>query len=419
MKITSSWVNVYLRILKGIFAICKYILVVCGTCETFGSFYEIFTFSFIKMVKVGYLLGCVLGFQVGGCVGVPGGYLLDSIPEGNVSIPEMLDIPVFESNVVYQWGRDRIDQESRLQSSQEGVGMYRPANSGSGVWVYVLDTGCVKDHVEYKNRVVWGKSFWGADSDDRHGHGTHVVSTVLGKKVGVARGARGVCVKVLNDSGGGTWDTVVRGIEWSVNDIKSKRRCGIVSMSLGGGYSDIINDIINSTVGLGIPVVVSSGNRGSGDCDSSPASAELAITVGSVNRNDQMSGYSNYGSCVDIFAPGDNIVGAGLGRDRYVSRSGTSMSTPHVSGALALYLSSNGCNVTGISGYLKTLRNKIKGIPIKTKTPNRLVQVYSIPTNCTIFCKGIKRCECKNSLYMYNTSCECVYKKRVCSYLGK
>ncbi len=268
-----------------------------------------------------------------------------------------------ETDSLYQWGLDRIDQRHLPLS---GSGSYLPPNNGSGTYVYVLDTGARITHQEFESRVEYGYTHYPPIAADGHGHGTHVMSTVLGKNVGVASEARGVAVKVLSDGGSGSNTGVIRGIEWAVNDITSKQRCGVISMSLGSSRSSVMNTAVNAAVAAGVPVVVSSGNNNGNSCLKSPASASSAISVGSTTKSDSRSYFSNYGMCTDIFAPGSSILGAKhTGDSSYVSFSGTSMACPHVSGSLAILFQQNQCNVQeSLSRLLEAAtEGKVKSLP--------------------------------------------------------
>jgi subtilisin family serine protease len=295
---------------------------------------------------------------------------VDSVEEDSIVV---IDDPV-AIEVNYQWGLDRIDQP-KLPLNKK----YKPPQNGDGTYIYVCDTGVRISHNEFEGRVENGYSHYGSTPNDKHGHGTHVMSTVLGKTVGVANKAKGVAVKVLDDSGSGTYTGVIKGIEWSVRDINSKKRCGVISMSLGGGKSSSVNKAVNAAVDAGVNVVVAAGNNNGDACFKSPASAEKAITIGSTTSSDGRSYFSNYGKCVDIFAPGSYILGASnQANNRYRTISGTSMACPHVSGALAILFNSNNCKTKEAKSDIRTLavKDKIKNMPVNTD--NLLLQVQNM-----------------------------------------
>ena len=289
-----------------------------------------------------------------------------------------IDIPEIVTQA-FSWGIDRIDQINLPLDNS-----YTPPNDGSGTYVYVLDTGCRITHTEFNNdRVEHGESQF-SSPDDRHGHGTHVMSTAIGRTVGVAPGAKGVSVKVLSDSGSGSYSGVIKGLEWSVNDIKTKGRCGVISMSLGGGRNTALNDVVNAAVKDGINVIVAAGNSNQDACNFSPASAEMAITVGSTTSTDARSSFSNVGSCVDIFAPGSSINGAGISSNNaYRTLSGTSMACPHVSGAFSLLFKSNQCDQVNAERDIEALGldDQISSVP--SSTPNIFLQVQEIVSEPT------------------------------------
>lgn len=291
-------------------------------------------------------------------VGLKGSEVYKEI-EGEVSIDK------------YQWGLDRIDQKSLPLDKNN----YSPKYTGKNVTVYVLDTGVDTKHPEFEGRAFDGISYYGS-LNDRHGHGTHVASTIIGKNVGVARGARVINVKVLGDSGSGSTINVVKGIEWSVNNYKSNNKeCSIISMSLGGGPSSILDRAVDQAFKSGMMVVVSAGNNNRDAENYSPARAKNAITVGSVDIDDDKSSFSNYGKGVDIFAPGDEIIGAKSGTKKYTEKSGTSMSAPHVTGAVAQIMEEIGCKSR--NNILKQLmKNSIEGVinNLPVETPNFLLQ---------------------------------------------
>ncbi len=234
-----------------------------------------------------------------------------------------------------QWGLDRIDQQDLPLNDT-----YNYQNDGSGVRAYILDTGVKFDHVEYNGRASSGWDFIDNDANasDCHGHGTHVAGTVAGTTVGVAKLASIVSVRVLNCQGSGTWGQVIAGIDWvAANRVLP----AVANMSLGGGFSSSVNQAVNGAVADGVTFAVAAGNSNANACNYSPASAADALTVGASTISDARSSFSNYGSCLDIFAPGSSIYSSVISGG-YQSWNGTSMATPHVAGVAALYLAANG-----------------------------------------------------------------------------
>jgi hypothetical protein len=199
------------------------------------------------------------------------------------------------------------------------------------------------------------------------------MSTVLGQTVGVSNRARGVAVKVLDDNGGGSSVSVVKGIEWAVKHIKDKKRCGIISMSLGGGRADALNKAVEAAAKAGVRVVVAAGNSNNDACQYSPASASNVTTVGSTTKRDEVSSFSNWGTCVDIFAPGSSILGAShLSDTKYTFKSGTSMACPHVAGALAMY------DICFTDMQAHHLGNEGKLHDVPEGSPNLLLEVENL-----------------------------------------
>jgi len=235
------------------------------------------------------------------------------------------------------WGLDRIDQHNLPRDYS-----YTYQTDGTGVTVYIIDSGIRWDHAEYFGRaVIGGKDF--IDNDDWaydcHGHGTHVAGTVGGTTVGVAKGVSLYPIRVLACNGSGSYSAVIAGIDWVTANHTSP---AVANMSLGGGYSTSLNTAVNNSVAAGVVYAVSAGNDNTNACTKSPASAASALTVGSSTSSDYRSSFSNYGSCVDIFAPGSSIYSSTMtSTTSYASWSGTSMASPHVAGVAALYLEAN------------------------------------------------------------------------------
>ncbi|WP_223636056.1 S8 family serine peptidase [Corallococcus sp. EGB] len=234
------------------------------------------------------------------------------------------------------WGIDRIDQRDLPRDSS-----YTYNVDGTGVHAYVIDTGIRLTHTEFTGRIGNGYDFIDNDSDpsDCHGHGTHVSGTVGGTTWGVAKKVTLHGVRVLDCTGYGNDAQVIGGIDWvAANHVKP----AVANMSLGDVGIPAIDDATERLIAAGVTTVVAAGNDSDNACNYSPARAPNAITVGSTTSTDGRSSFSNYGTCVDLFAPGSSITSASnSGNSSSTSMSGTSMASPHVAGAAALYLSAN------------------------------------------------------------------------------
>jgi len=241
---------------------------------------------------------------------------------------------------VASWGLDRIDQRG-LPLDQN----YTPGQSGAGVRVFIIDTGIRSSHSDFGGRVVNGYDAVDGSlpADDCNGHGTHVAATVGGSQYGVAKEAQLGAVRVLDCQGFGSYGGVIDGIDWVTSQkLNNPGTPMVANMSLGGGASQLVDDAVARSVAAGVVYVVAAGNDNGDACSGSPARAPAAVTVGATTASDDRAGYSNWGGCVDIFAPGSGITSAwNTGDQASAVLNGTSMASPHVAGAAALYLQSH------------------------------------------------------------------------------
>lgn len=253
---------------------------------------------------------------------------------GFVQQDGVMSIDATQTNPTY--GLDRIDQRNRPLS-----GTYSYNATGAGVRSYVIDTGLNASHQEFSGRVSSGYTAIndGRGTTDCNGHGTHVAGTVGGSRYGVAKGTTIVPVRVLGCDGSGSNSGVIAGMDWVANNAA---RPAVANMSLGGGADSATDAAVARMTNAGVTVVVAAGNDNTNACNASPARASSAITVAASTSSDARASYSNYGSCVDVFAPGSSITSAWIGSSTATNTiSGTSMASPHVAGVAALYLQGN------------------------------------------------------------------------------
>jgi subtilisin family serine protease len=235
------------------------------------------------------------------------------------------------------WGLDRIDQHPLPLNNS-----YSYTTTGSGVVAYIIDTGIRTTHTDFGGRAVHGYDAVDGTlpADDCNGHGTHVAGTVGGARYGVAKSVRLVAVRVLNCAGSGTWAGIINGINWVTGNHVSGP--AVANMSLGGGLNTSVNAAVTNSIADGVTYAVAAGNSNADACGFSPASTPNAITVGATDSNDIRASDSNWGNCVDIYAPGSGITSAWSTSDTATNTiSGTSMASPHVAGAAARVLQAN------------------------------------------------------------------------------
>jgi aqualysin 1 len=246
------------------------------------------------------------------------------------------------------WGLDRVDQRSGSLDS-----LYHYNHTGAGVTAYIIDTGIRSDHTEFTGRVVGGYTAIsdGRGTEDCNGHGTHVAGTVGGTRWGVAKNVSLSPVRVLNCRGSGTWSGVIAGVDWVAANAAAP---AVANMSLGGGKSASVNAAVAGAVARGVVMVVAAGNSDADACNYSPASEPTAVTVGATTNTDHRASYSNYGACVDLFAPGSGITSAWHTSSSATNTiSGTSMASPHVAGVAALLRQARrDASVEQVSAYL-------------------------------------------------------------------
>ncbi len=272
------------------------------------------------------------------------------------------------------YGLDRINQRKLPLDA-----IYSYTTTASNITAYVIDTGILATHQDFGGRVT-GPGFTaindGRGSSDCNGHGTHVAGTVGGSTYGVAKGVKLVAVRVLGCDGSGTNSGVIAGVDWVAANAPAG---SVANMSLGGGASSALDTAVTNAVNRGVVMVVAAGNDSSNACNYSPARAAAAITVGATTSTDARASYSNFGSCVDVFAPGSNIPSAWYTSNTATNTiSGTSMASPHVAGIAALVRSAQPNLTPGEVASVIT-RSATSGVitSVGTGSPNLLA--YSLP----------------------------------------
>jgi len=278
------------------------------------------------------------------------------------------------------WGLDRIDQAHLPLDSR-----FAYDHDGSGTTVFVIDTGLNWSHSDFAGRVPVGYYLTPdfTSSADCNGHGTHVAGSAVGTQYGVAKGADVIPVRILDCDGATTTAALISALDL-VASVAYSYSPAVLNMSLGGAYSSTVNNAVQTVINSGVTVVAAAGNEGSNACYSSPASVPAAITVGASSVADAVPWWSNYGSCLDMFAPGVDIKSASYTGSGYLTMSGTSMASPHVAGAAALILDENPTlSPAAVSGILRSDATTGVLSGLASSDPDRLLFVgTSVSAEC-------------------------------------
>jgi cerevisin len=289
--------------------------------------------------------------------------LIKALPIVDQIAPDEL-MHIFSTQENTSWGLARVSQRPELGPSPFAYNY--DENAGDGVNVYVVDTGINNNHQEFTGRFTWGitTASNSTSDNDNYGHGTHCAGTIGGTTYGVAKKAHLIAVKVMGDDGSGATSDIIAGLNW-VAENKSGTKGNIISMSIGGLKSPIMDLAVENTIKKGIVAVAAAGNSNMDACLFSPASSPNVISVGATDINDTKAYFSNHGSCIDIHAPGVKILSAWKGNSTASNTiSGTSMACPHVAGLAATIISQDP-KIKDVKSKLTEIAtpDKIKGLP--------------------------------------------------------
>jgi subtilisin family serine protease len=285
-------------------------------------------------------------------------------------VEDDLEVTTSEIQSKAPWGLDRIDQ--RLLPLNTNFDYLN--NTGNGTSIFVVDTGIDATNIDFGGRVQPGFTAIadGKGSADCNGHGTHVAGIAGGSIYGVAKNAQLVPVRVLGCDGSGSYSNVISGLEYVASQYSAGAKF-VVNMSLGGPSSSTIDGAVQTLIAKGVHVVVAAGNSSANACNYSPARVPEAITVGATTTSDSMAGYSNFGSCLDLFAPGTSITSTWLGASGVNTISGTSMAAPAVAGVVARFISANATLTPAqVSNSVKSGATKALLTGIGSGSPNSL-----------------------------------------------
>ena len=297
-------------------------------------------------------------------------------------VEDDLEVTVSAIQTPAPWGLDRLDQQLLPLTTIFDDRDVQGANTYS----YVVDTGIDASNIDFEGRVAAGYTaiLDGRGSADCNGHGTHVAGTIGGKTYGVAKRTNLIPVRVLDCAGSGSYSSVISGLDW----IAANYRTGdsaVVNMSLGGPASSTLDGAVRNLISKGISVVVAAGNSSADACNYSPARVLDAITVGATTSGDSRASYSNFGSCLDVFAPGTSITSTWLGANGISTISGTSMASPHVAGVVARFVGQySGLTPAQVANSIKTSSTKNLVSSAGTGSPNQLAFLFVVPDTTTV-----------------------------------